>query len=699
MARAVLRIPVAVGVSLIALVLAATAPGPGDAWAQASSVTPSPANAGHAASGPAASGAANAGPAASGAARSAGPGAGSGGTATVTLEPGVVLPPGTYDVVIQVPGSSVRGKVTVGDPSSGGAQPAPAASTDGPGAALTDGPGAASHGASAGAGEGAASPTAAGSAGTVTLIMIIGLVVAGLGLILVTGYFKYLAPRRHVRAYREALALLAAKQYRQAVPALTSLESKLPDRLRGDARFFISFGFLQMGDLDEARHRLVSLYREDPGSPNVAYLLGYVHAKQGDYDAAEPVLEAMHRNNQLDRWTARRLYALVEFHRAAVALREGRIDAAAELFEKVEQLGEYRDRIPSDLRNRHAVLGARALFEKNVEAALGEFQSLERAAGRCQDAEQRTAMLATAKLGLALVRWIEDDADDPEAVERDLVATARYLDPDGPLTVAWPEGAEARPLADQVDDLGRKAGLPGDVVGRDRTLRDIHLVRAAAVLRAWAGLQHPQAVESADDNRRKVLERLGCALARDPGCGDAFLVAGLLRYYLPAADGDQERGITELRRAQELGVRDPRALALVNQHDRLAKANRDAVDRYLQVLDRYLGDSTVRAEVRADLVARLSRYGRIREWDRRPDLAAARTVAATVAEMHDRSRLLMERVAQLMRTVRDPQKIDEARGRTADLERQSRALRDHADGVERSEADLLELVGGLLLVD
>lgn len=612
------------------------------------------------------------------------PSVGGGTTITIALPAGVSLAPGTYDAVIRkADGQEIKAKVVV--------VAAPSASSASPG-----------QQSSGGSQSPAVRPTRPATAksrarGALPVIVI----VLAAALLVLAGFLLYtrvFTPRRKIGSYRRALALISAGRYQQALPELTSLESSLPRKLRRDARFFIGYALYQLDDLDEAEPRLAALNREDRSDVNVAYLLAYIRVARRDFDRAEPVLEAIESSGQLRTDYARKLYGVVKFHRALEAFREGRIDAAAELFEKVEQLGEFHEYIPADLRNRHVVLGAQALFEKDVRQARTQFDGLEQAAQRL-DATQRDSMLASAKLGLALAAWIDQTPHSPAEVEGLLVEAVGLLDPGSDLTRPWGEDAGGADVAARLEALANGEARSPEQRGLDRALRDIHFLRGIAVLRSWARADRAAADEAAQTYLDDALARFACARDRDQDFSDVYLVVGLLRYYLATTDRDRAAGVALLRQAQKLGTRDPEVLQIVNHYDRIRQANRDAVDAYLQVLDRYLLDGTVREQVRAALVRRLSRYGKVRHWDTRPELTRMRTVQPTVAEMNDRSRLLMERISQLMAMQPAAADFAVARDLTRSLEHESRVLSEQALAVEQKEAELLVLVGDRLLSD
>jgi hypothetical protein len=617
------------------------------------------------------------------------------GSITVTLPSGTVLPAGQYQAEIDTGKGTVAAKVVVATGAAGGGSisATPPHST----AANSTAPNSPAPNSAAPASAAPASapaPQSGSPAVTILIVVLAGLLLAGGGYV---GYTRFLVPRRHVAQYRAALAMIQQGTYAEAVPVLSRVEHELPRKLRSSARFFAAFALFRLDSLDEAEHGLAALHREDPADVDVAYLLAYLRFTRRDYDGAEPMLEAIEAAGGLDRKPARLLYGAVEFHRALEALRTGRVDAAALLFQKVERLGDFADQVPADLRNQHVVLGAQALFDGDLVAARGQFEDLANAARSEGEQDRQTSMLASADIGLALAAWLENTPKSIGLVDELLVSAAKRLDPDADTELPWTYAPDEHSAAERLAALAEREGRSNEVNERDQTLRSIHLLRAAVVLRTWAAAERT----AAGDRERldEVLGRLARAREYDSEFGDTYLIAGLLMCYLSTADQERTDGVALLRNAQRLGVREPDLVRILNEDAARGRARRDAADRYLQMLDQYIADPSVRQEVRVSLLERLSRYSKVRPLDRRPELVRARVVAPTVEEMNGRSELLRERVNQLITTQGGNENLTEARELARNLEKGSQVLAEQAHSVEATEADLLVFIGDLLLGD
>jgi hypothetical protein len=543
-------------------------------------------------------------------------------TIVVRLPQGASLPAGTYQVTVRGTGSPVTGVGSVAPPAA-----RPEADRRGVLLALLG-------------------------------VLLVGVMVAG-AVLLGRG------PVRRRREFQRLAALVGRQEYAEAVAGLSRLEGQLTGAQRAEARFCIAFSLYQLGDLDEAEHRLATLHREDPDDPEVAYLLAYLRVRRRDFDGAEPALAGLARRGRLDVGAARRLYGIVTFQRAARAVSDGRITEAAQLFELVEQLGDFADEVPADLRNRHAVLGARALLDGDLEAARAQFDELNAAA-------HGDDLRVPALLGLALTHWRAHEPGSAAEVHKLVTGCLRLLDPGGPLALPWP-----RPPGDTVEDRLRavRAATPAsaDEADRRNTLRDLHLLRALAVVRAVAEAERP----GADPQRllSGATERLACVVKLDPTMADPYLIVGLLRYHLAADPAATRVAVQELRAARTLGARDPVLLRILHQHDRKDQARQAAWQRF--------------TDSGAAEMMRVARFGRVPTLDSSADALSSQG-PPTVAELRDRADLLAAR----LRGLDDGADAVTLAGR---LEERSTALGEQLRMFEQIEADALAHFGDRLL--
>ena len=523
--------------------------------------------------------------------------------------------------------------------------------------------------------------------------------IAPLMLILISAliYFKIIRPRKQLQPYHTALKHLNQKEYDAALRLLTQTESKLTDRLRRDARFFIAFANFQLNNSKEAEYLLKTLYREDSDDSNSAYLLAYILVKENRYKEAEPVLERMEAKRQLNAYHARKLLGIVKFHQALTAVREGRFDAAGELFEKVQALGDFTGQIPEDLRNRQIVLGTKALFDKDLPEARKQFESLQRAAPSASE-KQRNSLQAAANIGLALAKWIEDAPDSGSAIEDLCLEAVKLLDPDSPITLPWPSDAKGKDIVEKLNELDNETEQSNENKEYKQFLRDIHFLRGMTVLRSWGKMDGEAAHKAIDEHYESSLARFACSLALDDEFSDVIMVVGLLKYYLHKPGPERSQGVDLLQQAQKFGMRDPDAMEIINNRERIEKANADTVDKYLQVLDKYLHDDTVRKEVRIALMERLAKYKKVQNWEKRPDLSQARSVEPTLAEVRNRSDLLRERIEQIYSS-RGGEDADVIKKRSDAIALNGQKLYEQSKEIEKEEIELLAEAGNRLFQD
>jgi hypothetical protein len=511
-------------------------------------------------------------------------------------------------------------------------------------------------------------------------------------------YLKIFRPRKQLQPYWDALDKLHSKNYEESLSLLSQVESKLPDELRREARFFVAFANFQSKNTLEAEYILKALYREDSTDQNSAYLLGYLLVEDKRYDEAEPILEGMETKGQLNHLHARKLLGIVKFHRALVVLKDGRIDASCELFDKVQTLGDYTAQIPGDLRNRQIVLGTKALFNKDLSEALSQFESLQNAVADKSKTENGETLLATAKIGLALVKWLEDTSEGSASIEELLIEAIKLFDPQGAIEMVWHTDA-GKDVIEKLEGLDREIDQSPKKKEDAHFLRDLHFLRGMTVLRSWSKMEGEAAHKTIDVIYDSSLARFACARALDDEFGDVYLVVGLLMYYLHRPGPERSKGVDLLQKAQIRGMREPDAMEIINNRELIEKANASAVDKYIQVLDKYLTDDTVRKEVRLGLMEKLAKYGKIKSWERRPDLTRARSVEPTVAEMRNRSEILLSRVAQIISSRGNADQLGEIINLSQTINEDSQKLYEQAKNIEEKEAVLLAETGNQLFKD
>ncbi len=624
----------------------------------------------------------------------------------IVLASGSVITGSVQDAVIQVDGKSIPVRLTLSctSVSSGAANSARGAEGTPAATAATEATPADSTLAAPAAPAGQSTPAPASESSQVTLVIIAAAAVIA---VLVTAgvvlYSKVLLPRNQKKLFKESEDALDQAQdaanrgdFETASRVLAGIEGKpIQGESRRSARFLTAFTHVQQDELDQASLVLNALYRENSSDNEAAYFLAYVYVKKKEYDKALPILEKLEKERQLNVYQARRLLGIVYLVKATKTFNDGKIDAAAGLFEKVRALGDFADQIPADMRNRHVMLGTKALYETDIEEARRQFESLKAAAASATGDDQQN-MQVTAALGIALTHWLENPVDHDQ-IESALIAAAHLLDPDEPLTRPWSAEKIGESLEDKLAALDQEDNASEkDQVGA--VLRDIHFLRGINVLNRWRSMEAAEGFEARAEMLNEALERFVCALAHDPQFADVLVVFGLLAFYL-SDPGTKRRndGIASLEEARKQGVRVPDILEILNYIEEMRVKNASATEKYLETLDKYLNDETVRKEVRFELLEQLASFQRIKGLRTRSHLLPTRMIEPTVAEVRKRTELVYARADELVAAHQDDEVVANVRQLSNTLKEEGQKLWDQAQHIQNTEAKLLAETGKHIL--
>ena len=624
----------------------------------------------------------------------------------IVLASGDVVTGGIQDAVIKVDGKSIPVRLTLSCTfvssgaanSASGAEGAPAAI-----AATKATPADSTLAAPVALAAQSAPAPASESSQVMFVIMAAAAVIAVLVIAGVVLYSKVLLPRNQKKLFKESEDALDQAQdaanrgdFETASRVLAGIEGMpIQGESRRSARFLTAFTHVQQDELDQASLVLNALYRENSSDNEAAYFLAYVYVKKKEYDKALPILEKLEKERQLNLYQARRLLGIVYLMKATKAFNDGKIDDAAGLFEKVRALGDFVDQIPADMRNRHVMLGTKALYETDIEEARRQFESLKAAAASATGDDQQN-MQVTAALGIALTHWLENPVDHDQ-IESALIAAAHLLDPDEPLTRPWSAEKIGESLEDKLAALDQEDNASEkDQVGA--VLRDIHFLRGINVLNRWRSMEAAEGFEARAEMLNEALERFECALAHDPQFADVLVVFGLLAFYL-GDPGTKRRndGIASLEEARKQGVRVPDILEILNYIEEMRVKNASATEKYLETLDKYLNDETVRKEVRFELLEQLASFQRIKGLRTRSHLLPTRMIEPTVAEVRKRTELVYARADELVAAHQDDEVVANVRQLSNTLKEEGQKLWDQAQHIQNTEAKLLAETGKHIL--
>ena len=511
--------------------------------------------------------------------------------------------------------------------------------------------------------------------GALLSTVLVVLILLALGVVVYIGFVR---PRSRMVPYRQAVDMIATDRYRQALLKLTELEGQLPDRNRAEARFFIAFALYRSGDGDGAAYHLTALHQERPDDRDVTYLLAYLRMEQRRYEEADRVLEGLTPPTATTPGCASCGASSPSTERGSCCARAASTPRPRCSSRPSSSAASVMT-CPTICVAGTWVLGTRALFEQDLKTARAQFEGLVETVrtGPRPDAW----MGAMAELGLALATWIERSPGAPTAVEGGLTDVVRRLDADAATEEAWPDAADGPSLIEKLRALDQANADEDRQAKPTRLLRDIHFLRGMAVLRAWAEAEDP--ARERDTLLPRAVSRFACARRLDPRFADPYMVVGMLRYHLARGPAERVQAIAELQQARNLGARDPELLRILNRERRVAQ-NGGADD--VQMFDRYVAEGSLPHAARSDLVRKLSRYGKARSSDERPELALPEQSTPTVTELKDRLGLLSERVSRLIAQRPSPDGHDElatARDLAQALEDDTKALYEQAESIKR----------------
>lgn len=546
----------------------------------------------------------------------------------------------------------------------------------------------------------------------------------GLGLGLgVLGVYKFVVePRRKRRPLLAALELLArdeADLYPEAERLLTDvLTVGLGRRDVVTARFHLAYVRSQLGRYPEAA-AILSDVPPSARDREIVYLDLWLQHRLKAHER----VEAIYRDSAAvvgDLYDTKLIVGIAYLHRARMFWSAKQISAAVDYFNKLRALNvpALADEIPEHIDDHQIVLGVAAVFEGDFTGAAKHFR------GAVASAAAAGKSTTAARLGELLCEWRSQDSpaiDDPlGVVAADLEAPAGGAI--GKVNCA--QKACGHEFVVSVLSAGKRATcttcgrgfrLPPTVtpippdqptdVPPDRLLsddellaRNVFLWHAVSHLIGWRGLE-PQGGLS--DAQAEVLwERLAKVRATDPGMADPDLIEGLIRYYFAPDDDARRKAVALLERAAEAGMNVPAVRELLDRETRLAEHQADSLLRFFGHVQNYVGDGKVRLEFRQDLWSRLNRSSRFSEVPE-PDGSPEGESAPSLEELHDRSRILRERVNRVHTQIAhaDPAS-DQAKaisGLIEKLDQNTESLAQSAREVEQVEHDLLASTSEYLL--
>ncbi|MEV0588016.1 hypothetical protein [Nonomuraea sp. NPDC050310] len=416
------------------------------------------------------------------------------------------------------------------------------------------------------------------SAQTVTIVILATVIVAG------AYYFLVALPGRWRRPLESATGLLYSGERADFETADRLVGEALNAGPRGralaDARFVQALVRARLGEYEPEQYAAAStavaaLVESSGYTEETAFLDLWLRSKQEQHAKVCDLFEKQER--LLRHRQDARVIASVSFLRQGVASwRRREPQGALHYFGKVRELGELANEVPEHVNDLELVEGIQAVFDERPADA-------ERCFTNARDRSEREgASSAQAELGLLVCRW---RAGDREGVDARLGHVLNALD------------------ADRADDQALTKLFAHTALFHAVTL----LYELRRPEREGTGVE-PSLADLLDSRARQ-------ATMADPDYGDAFLVAGVFRYFVHGADPEQrERAVSLLEQGLETGrpilLREVREIV---EFERALGSEETGLARYLQLISELVADPGLdearRAELRAlEADPRLSPY-------------------------------------------------------------------------------------------
>ena len=413
-----------------------------------------------------------------------------------------------------------------------------------------------------------------------TIVLVLLLLVLLFGAAAVGGYFLVVLPRRWRLPYEQALAALAG-DYRE--------DLERAERLLGEAvnagprgadlsriRLARACVRAKQGAFEPDRHAaaataLEELIATDGRTAQTAYLELWLQARMDNHERVAELF-AEHAALLEARPDSRRIAAVSHLRLAAAHWRRREAEGALRHFDRVKELGELTEHIPSEVNDLQMVRGIQAVFDGETRDAKQAF-----AAARERAVEQGRPSVE-AELGLVACDWADGEP--------------------GRL------GEWLALLADRLEQQPPEDGAAAELAAGIAVLRLVALVREWLARPALSGAPTP-------DDYAELERRAQAVRAADPELGAADLVEGLVRYYFALNQPERERALEVLDRHDAVAKKlwPPEVLDLVRRERELGGEG-DAVSRYLALLGEFLDDPGRPEQDRAELQSLKRRFAR-----------------------------------------------------------------------------------------
>jgi hypothetical protein len=446
-------------------------------------------------------------------------------------------------------------------------------------------------------------------------------------------------------------------------------------------------GDAQLGSQDRADKLAVaqkdceSLLGLAPHMAEAKYLLGLVKARANDWQAA---LDTLRDTNTADLANAEQLPIKENESACLLALAEQKLaaadnDGATRMFDEVTKIGVLAGQIPVAMVT-HRILAVREAIKQNklTEAADGIARIRE-------------------------VKGLEDEAQKAATAACDVYDVAiQYKAGEMDKTLAATRGFFARWLPAQLPDVEDQVADEFLLPAIDKTKLPLpaDLYRALffleAVVRVDLASRKGNALSPEDVDALATL--LLRALQFQPRHRDALAALGAL--YLAYKKERTEKALAWLDAAITMGVRSPRARALLAEARRAEQERKELLAMFRSASARFLSDPAVGIAVRKALIEELGRFDEFRpvvlDLQDSGALEAPSAGEITVTALRERAAFVGGIASEVVRRA-DPAAV----GKLSEIHRELTALANNVDTsatrIAALERAVMEQLGRIVL--
>jgi tetratricopeptide (TPR) repeat protein len=446
-------------------------------------------------------------------------------------------------------------------------------------------------------------------------------------ILIIVIYFSIIRPRRKRRPLYEALGIIendSTPEFHRADELLSHvLTIGLKKKDIAAARFAQAYVRSRLKKYSDASATMKELINAVQPDRETVYLNMWLQFQQENYDEVDKIFT---QNQELlgDLINTRLIAGIAYLHLGKDHWDRNEIEVAVHFFDKVRKLNVLNQYLPQYIEDHQIVLGIQALYNKSFDEARKHFS------GAIETAEKEEKQNFSAKLGLLLCDWIEEDYPD---IDKELGLIIETMEKTG---------------AENKDSTGEKEDVTSEKEEPDILLRNVLLWHGVSLIFTWFGL--PGKSKLPIEEKEKLKARLNKVKKVDANMGDPYVLEGLIDYYF-FYETSRLEAIETLGQAVEKGIHVPEVINLIDREKKLIEHEARALELFLNLLKKYLNDRTIPVKLQEELKEHLRRYSRFKELEK--DVLTTQRedeIMPSIKDLQTRGQLLRKRVSNIIKT-------------------------------------------------